>query len=95
MYVTCVHVVVKPENREAFIEATLLNQKYSEQEPDNLRFDCLVMTDDPNKFLLYEAYRSEDGALAHKQTEHYLSWREAVADHMAEPRAGVRYDGLL
>ena len=27
----------------------------------------------------------------HKQTPHYLTWRETVADWMAEPRQGVPY----
>jgi autoinducer 2-degrading protein len=33
-------------------------------------------------------------AAAHKQTAHYLNWRDSVADMMAEPRKGVSYAGL-
>jgi (4S)-4-hydroxy-5-phosphonooxypentane-2,3-dione isomerase len=44
--------------------------------------------------VLYEAYASEADAAAHKQTAHYLKWRDAVADWMASPRQGVRYRGL-
>jgi autoinducer 2-degrading protein len=43
--------------------------------------------------VFYEAYVDADAAAAHKETRHYAEWRDAVADWMAEPRAGVRYVG--
>lgn len=95
MHVTLVHVRVKPEHVEAFVEATRLNHKASIQEPANRRFDILQAPDDTCAFLLYEAYADEAGAQAHKQTPHYLQWRETVADWMAEPRKGVPYRGLF
>jgi (4S)-4-hydroxy-5-phosphonooxypentane-2,3-dione isomerase len=49
----------------------------------------------PAQFILYEAYASEEDAAAHKQTAHYLAWRDRVADWMAKPREGLRYDGLF
>ena len=74
MIVTCVHVDVKPEHVEEFVQATRINHENSVMEPDNLRFDVLQSDADPTKFLLYEAYGSEEGARAHKQTEHYMAW---------------------
>ena len=41
MHLTLVHVHVKAETGDAFIEATWLNHEGSIQEPDNLRFDVL------------------------------------------------------
>ena len=32
---------------------------------------------------------SDEASAAHKQTAHYLTWRETVADWMAKPREGV------
>ena len=95
MQVTLVHVQVKPECVDAFIVACQLNHEASVQEPGNLRFDVLQLADNVNKFILYEAYESEAAAKAHKQTVHYLTWRETVADWMAEPRQGVAYHGLF
>ena len=95
MYVVCVHVHVKPEHREAFVAATLENAKGTVGEPGNLRFDVLQTADDPNRFLLYEVYRDEAGMEAHKQTAHYATWRDAVADWMAEPRKGVKHAALF
>ena len=94
MHVTLVHVRVLPEHIAAFIEASRLNHEQSVMEPGNRRFDVLQSADDPSRFVLYEAYASEADAAAHKQTQHYLSWRDTVAGWMAEPRQGVRYEGL-
>jgi quinol monooxygenase YgiN len=91
MFVVCVHVHVKPENVEQFIEATLENARNTVEEPGALRFDLLQQIDDPNRFVLYEAYRDEAGAKAHKETAHYAGWREAVEPWMAEPRRGVQH----
>ena len=95
MQVTIVHIHVKPQHTNDFIAATKANHFASIKEPGNRRFDVLQLGDDENHFVLYEAYASEADAAAHKQTAHYLSWRETVADWMAEPRKGVPYHGLF
>ena len=95
MHVTLVHVRVRPERVDAFVDATRANHEASTREPGNLRFDVLRSVDDPTAFILYEAYVDEDAARAHKETAHYLEWRDKVAGWMAEPRRGIRYDGLL
>ena len=89
MLVTTVTVYVKPAHVDDFIEASIANHNQSIEEPGNMRFDVLQCTADSTRFLLYEAYESEEAAAAHKQTEHYLKWRETVADWMAKPREGV------
>lgn len=94
MHTTLVHIRVQPDHVDAFIAATHDNHAASIQEPGNLRFDVLQREDDPTRFVLYEAYRSPEDAVAHKQTSHYLKWRDTVTDWMAEPRQGVVYRGL-
>ncbi|MBU0677815.1 MAG: antibiotic biosynthesis monooxygenase [Verrucomicrobia bacterium] len=94
MHVTLVHVSVKPGCVDAFIEATRLNHEASIMEPGNQRFDVLQKPDDAAAFLIYEAYASENNAKAHKKTDHYLLWRETVADMMAKPREGEPFTGL-
>ncbi len=94
MHVTIVYVHIKPEHVAAFIEASKYNHQQSIQEPGNLRFDILQSAEDPNRFVLYEAYKNSEDAAAHKQTRHYLTWRETVAGWMAEPRQGISYNGL-
>ena len=89
MHVTLVHVYVKPNCLQQFIEATLANHEASVQEPGNRRFDVLQDPEDTDHFILYEAYATAEDAAAHKQTPHYAVWRDTVADMMAMPRKGV------
>ena len=91
MTVTCVHIHVHPDHVENFIAATKINHRESVKEAGNLRFDVLRDTNDPARFLLYEVFKSNEAATAHKKTAHYLRWRDVVAPWMASPRAGVPY----
>lgn len=95
MQVSIVHVHIKPERVNDFVEATRRNHEGSVKEPGNLRFDVLQRADDPTRFVLYEAYASAEQAAAHKQTAHYLAWRETVADWMASPREAIACNGLF
>lgn len=94
MHVTLVHVRVVPGHDADFVEASLANQAASALEPGALRFDLLRDRADPARFVIYEVYRDADAAAAHKETPHYLAWRAAVADWMAEPRRGESMDAL-
>lgn len=94
MVVTIVHVYVKPENIDAFIEASTINHNNSVKEQGNLRFDLLQDANNPAKFVLYEAYENDETAAAHKQTAHYLEWRETVAPWMDQPREGIKHIGI-
>ena len=91
MLVVHVHVRVKPECVAAFRQASLENARQSVQEPGIARFDVVQQADDPTRFVLVEAYRTAEAPAAHKATAHYATWRDAVADLMAEPRTSVKY----
>lgn len=91
MFIVHVHVHVKAESVDAFHQASLENAKNSVQEPGIGRFDVLQQQDDPRRFVLVEVYRDTAAAAAHKETAHYATWRDAVADMMAEPRFSVKY----
>ncbi|HMO51015.1 MAG TPA: putative quinol monooxygenase [Kiritimatiellia bacterium] len=96
MSLLMIHVAVhvRPGGEHAFIAATRENARQSRQEPGVVRFDLLQDSGDSRKFLLVEIYRSPEAAAAHKETAHYLAWRDAVADLMAEPRASAKYLNL-
>lgn len=95
MLVVHVHVQVKPECVEAFRSATIDNARNSLLEPGVARFDVVQQADDPARFMLVEAYRSDAAAAAHKTTAHYTRWRDAVADLMAAPRTSVKYGSVF
>lgn len=92
MIVTCVKVQVRPNRVEDFKKATMANHNESVNEPGNLRFDLLQEASDPEKFMIYEAYETEEAAASHKNTAHYATWRDTVADWMAQPRQGIKYN---
>ena len=89
MHIVHVTVQVKPTMAEAFVEATLANAKNSLQEPGVARFDILRQQDDPARFVLVEVYRTAHDAALHKETAHYLAWRERVAPLMEAPRSST------
>ena len=91
MLVVHVHVHVRPGDVEAFLAETLANAAASVQEPGVRRFDVLRADDDPAVVLLSEVYVDQAAADAHKRTEHYARWRDAVAPMMAQPRSSTRF----
>ena len=95
MLVVMVHVHVKPDAIEAFKEATLANARNSVQEQGIARFDIVQQQDDPARFVLVEVYRTMEATLEHKATAHYATWRDTVADMMAEPRSSVKYENVF
>lgn len=95
LLVVHVHVHVKPEHVDAFREATLANARESVKEPGIARFDVIQDTEDKTRFVLVEAYRTPEAPAAHKETAHYLRWRDTVAPMMAEPRTSRKYLNLF
>lgn len=91
MKVTCIHVKVRPENVNDFIEAIKENHKGTRREPGNIRFDVLQQADDQCRFMIYEVFESEEAVKEHKETPHYIKWRDSVKEWMAEQRRGVVY----
>lgn len=96
MHIVHVFVHVKPDNIEAFQNASLVNAQSSvSDEPGVIRFDVLQQQDDSSRFVLVEVYRTPEAAAQHKETPHYQTWRDTVADMMAEPRVGVKFTNLF
>lgn len=90
MVATIVFVDVKPEFIEQFREASLENHRNSRLEKGNIRFDVLQDDVTPTRFVLYEVFDSEESAKAHKETAHYLKWRDTVAPFMNSPRSAIK-----
>ena len=76
MLIVHVFVHVKPDAVDAFAAATRENARNSVREPGIVRFDVVQQEDDPTR---------------HKETAHYLAWRDTVEPMMAEPRHSVKY----
>ena len=95
MNIVFVHVHVKPEFVDAFKQASLENASSSVKEEGIARFDVVQQADDPTRFVLVEVYKTAEAPAAHKETAHYLKWRDTVAEMMAEPRQGVKYSNIF
>jgi autoinducer 2-degrading protein len=95
MFIVHVHVHVKSEFVEAFRQATLHNARNSVQEPGIARFDVIQQLDDPTRFVLVEVYRTPQDPAKHKETAHYQTWRDTVAEMMAGPRSSLKYDNIF
>jgi quinol monooxygenase YgiN len=94
MLVVIVNVQVTAAGVEAFVAATLKNAPASLREPGIARFDVIRDQQDPQHFVLIEVYRDEQAPAAHKETAHYIAWRDAVAPLMASPRTSQRFVSL-
>ena len=94
MNIVLVHVHVKPEMIDAFKQASIENAAHSVKEEGIERFDVIQQNDDPARFILVEVYKTDKASFAHKETAHYLKWRDAVADMMAEPRQGIKFTNI-
>ncbi|MFY0579808.1 putative quinol monooxygenase [Cystobacter fuscus] len=95
LLVVHVQIRVKPESIDAFRAATLANASQSVKEPGVARFDVIQDSEDPTRFVLVEVYRTPEAPAAHKETAHYLTWRDTVASMMAEPRTSRKFTNLF
>ena len=91
MYIVHVFIHVKKDHIETFRAATLENVKNSLRETGVARFDFIQQSDDPARFVLVEVYRTGEDSVRHKETSHYLKWRDTVADMMEEPRTALKF----
>jgi autoinducer 2-degrading protein len=95
MLVVHVHVRVRPGQADDFLAVTLDNARASLTEPGVLRFDVIQDQEDPGHVVLVEVYRDDGASAAHKQTAHYATWRDRVADMLAEPRRSEKYSAVF
>ena len=95
MLVIHVHVRVKAEFIDAFREATIENARNSIKEPGMARFDIFQQEIDATRFLLEEIYLTPEDPARHKETAHYNTWRETVADMLAEERTRTTYSNVF
>jgi (4S)-4-hydroxy-5-phosphonooxypentane-2,3-dione isomerase len=95
MLIVHVNILVKPEFVDAFRQATIENGRHSITEPGIARFDFLQQADDLTRFVLIEIYRDDDAPARHRETAHYMIWRDTVAEMMAEPRTRIIYNGVF
>lgn len=90
----CVEVYVKKGCDKDFASACEINHLNTIKEPGCLRFDVLKSADTEGLYFLYEVYSDETAVDAHKQTDHYMTWRETVEPWMEKKRFGRMFTPL-
>lgn len=70
---------VKPEHREAFIEASVIEAKgVIEGEEGVFQFQILVEKSNPNRFYFFEIFRDEEAINIHWETQIFKTWWATV-----------------
>lgn len=95
MLIVHVDIAVDPGRVDEFLRATIENATASIQEPGVIRFDAIQDEADPAHVVLVEIYTGADAAAAHKETAHYATWRDTVAEMMARPRSSTKYTAVF
>lgn len=95
MHVLMVHIHVKPERLEDFLEIVRDNASNSVLEAGVVRFDVFQQKDDPTRITLVEVYHAAEDYQKHITTAHFLRFRDRVEDMMAEPRTRMVYSNIF
>ena len=75
----------KPEHRDEVLQALQQMVVATRSEPGNLRYDLFERDGAPGSFDLYELYVDHDAVQAHRQSAHYLDYRQRTAAWLANP----------
>lgn len=94
MFIAAVHVYIKPDKVDQFIEMIRANHEGSIREPGCLRFDVAQSKDDPTEFLLWECYVDDEAARFHKTTPHYLAFKQEAPGLMSRERVSDLFKGI-
>ena len=94
MFVAAVHVFVRPEAMEDFLQLIQADQEGTLAEPGCVRFDVVRSLEDPHEFLIWEVYLDEEAAAFHKTTPHYLEFKEKMPELASKDRYADRYEGV-
>ena len=83
----------KPGMRDELRKKLLERAQHGRSETGCIRFDVLTQSDDPDTFLLNEAWVSDDALDAHFKSEAHLSWQAEREKYVAS-RQLVRWHAV-
>ena len=83
----------KPGMRDELRKKLLERAEHGRSEPGCIRFDVLTQADDPDMFLLNEAWVSDEAVDAHFKSEAHLSWQAEREKYVAS-RQLVRWHAV-
>ncbi|MBI3153101.1 MAG: antibiotic biosynthesis monooxygenase [Chloroflexi bacterium] len=95
MYVLSVTAHVLPNKVETFLHIIMEYALATRKESGNVRYDILQSEDDPSCFVIYEAYRTKEDFMIHRETPHSARWKTETEFLMAKPRERIRCQSLF
>jgi quinol monooxygenase YgiN len=75
---------VRPEDADAWPEISRTFTDATRAEPGCLWFDWSRSLDDPNEYVLVEAFRDDDAAGAHVNSGHFAAAQKELPPHLVE-----------
>lgn len=69
---------VLDERRDDWLTTTKAFTEATRAEPGNLWFDWSISADNPNRFVLVEAFRDGEAGKAHVESDHFRAGLEAM-----------------
>jgi quinol monooxygenase YgiN len=75
---------VRPEEADAWPEISREFTEATRAEPGCLWFDWSRSLDDPTEFVLVEAFRDDEAAGAHVQSDHFFAAQKSLPPHLVE-----------
>jgi quinol monooxygenase YgiN len=76
--------LIKPEDADRWPEISKEFTEATRSEPGCLWFDWSRSLDDPNEYVLVEAFRDNDAGAAHVNSDHFRNARKTLPPHLAE-----------
>ena len=73
---------VKPEDAERWPDIVADFTNSTRAEPGNLWFDWSRSLDDPHEYVLVEAFRDQDAAVAHVTSDHFKAAQRDLPRHL-------------
>jgi quinol monooxygenase YgiN len=75
---------ILPEDADRWPEISGAFTRATRAEPGCLWFDWSRSLDDPNEYVLVEAFRDGDAGGAHVQSQHFKDAQQSLPPHLAE-----------
>ncbi|MGI8695500.1 MAG: putative quinol monooxygenase [Mycobacteriales bacterium] len=84
MIAITVRFVVRPEHRDSWLPAVDSFTRATRSEPGNLWFDWARSVDNPDEFVLLEAFRDGPAGEQHVSSEHFKRAMQTMPPYLAE-----------
>ncbi len=85
MVIVTAKVRLQPGTSERFLEAVRVMQPQVMNDPGAIQYSLHRSADDPDTFIFYERYESEEAFAYHLSTGHFKSCRGTIDPLMAAP----------